>query len=476
MNDNLKSFLSVLALVAVGASATLWWHDMMELRWEARRTMSEAARKDRMLAATRLLQQNGRVVNSVGSLGELILPKVGGGTMILSGASGTALPGQAQEMLDWVRRGNTLIAEPRSLTSAEKAALAALDPSSEENDEEIEDEEEEVEEPKPAAAPASAQGKDEDKPKDDEDEEEDEEEDHTPPEPPARSYFTAVAHDNKDPLTDRFGARVRRDAKACECRTEPAAKDKDKPEAIAAARRERDKTVSRLILPGKSYPLELDGGKMELVSLPNAVAPLWSDDDGGAVRVYREGKGQVVLVTNDYFSNYMLDERDHAQLLLALTELTPGRNVTIVRNLNVLPWYKALWRNYNLFLISLAVGVALMFWAAVRRFGPIIPAPKAERRSLLEHIDASGAWLWKADGGRQVLLDAAREDTLALIRRRAPALFRLPEPQLWATLARDCSLLDADVSEALQQDAASHVTRFTRQIRTLQELRNHYER
>ncbi|MDM5177128.1 hypothetical protein PO883_07955 [Massilia sp. DJPM01] len=467
MNDNLKSILSVLALVALGALGTWCWYDQMELRWESRYYRSEAAMKDRMLAATLLLRRNGQVVNGVGSLGELVLPKVAGGTMILSGASGTALPGQAQEILDWVRRGNTLIAEPRSLTTAEEAALAALEPASEE-----EDEEEEAE-AKPASA--SAQDKDESKANEDDEDEDDEDEDEDEePTRAVRSPFTAVAEG--DPLTDRFGARGRRDAKACKCRTRPADEDKDKPEAIAAARRERDKTVSHVILPGKTHALELDGSSRELVSLPKAVAPLWSDDDGGAVRVYREGKGQVVLLATDYFDNGSLDERDHAELLLALAELAPGRHVTIVRNLNVLPWYKALWRNYSLFLVSLAVGVALMFWAAVRRFGPIVPAPKAERRSLIEHIDASGAWLWKAEGGRQLLLEAARDDTLALIRRRAPALFRMPENQLWATLARDCALPEADVSEALQQDAASHVTRFTRQIRTLQELRNHYER
>ncbi|CUI08396.1 DUF4350 domain-containing protein [Massilia antarctica] len=470
MNDNLKSFLSVLALVALGALGTWWWYDNMELRWQSRRHISEAATKDRMLAATLLLRRNGRVVDGAGSLGELVLPKVAGGTMILSGASGTALPGQAQEMLDWVRRGNTLIAEPRSLTSAEKAALAALEPASDDEKDDEEDDEADATD-KPASVPASAPGKAEARK---EDKDEDEDEDLPPGKPAPASSFAAAA--DGDPLTDRYGARVRRDAKACRCRTQPAEADKDKPEAIAAARRERDKTVSRLTLPGKSYALELDGDMEELVSLPGATAPLWSDDDGGAVRVYREGKGQVVLLTTDYFNNYQLDERDHGELLLALTELAPGRHVTIVRNLNVLPWYKALWRYYSLFLVSLAVGLALMFWAAVRRFGPIVPAPKAERRSLLEHIDASGAWLWKADGGRQVLLDAARDDTLALIRRRAPALFRMPESELWAILARDCALLDADVIEALEQDAASHVTRFTRQIRTLQELRNHYER
>jgi hypothetical protein len=465
MNDSSKGILIGLVLLVLGAMGYAWWHQNMELRWTSERHESSAAAADPLLAATRLLRQNGRTVNGAGSLGELVVAQAGAGTMIVSGASGTATPDQARELLEWVRRGNTLIAEPRWITPSEKALVAALEDSS---DEDEEDEEAEAE-AEPAAgagedasttdAPADASGgKDADKDTDT-DKEADKETDN-----------------DKDPLTDHLGVRARTDELACKCRTEPDEKDKDKPAAIAAARLAREQALSHVTLPGRGYALEIDADRSEMVSLPGAATALWSDDDGGALRVYGEGKGRMVLIANGYFTNDKLAQRDHAQLLLALTGLTPGKHVTIIKRLNVLPWYKALWRHYKLALSALALCLGLMFWSAVRRFGPILAPPKAERRSLLEHIDASGAWLWKADGGRQVLLEAAREDTLALIRRRVPALFRMPEHELWASLARSCAVPEADVSEALQQDAASHVTRFTRQIRTLQTLRNHYER
>ena len=43
-------------------------------------------------------------------------------------------------------------------------------------------------------------------------------------------------------------------------------------------------------------------------------------------------------------------------------------------------------------------------------------------------------------------------------------------------LAKACGLLEDDVDAALYQDALRDMHQFTRQIRTLQELRNHYER
>lgn len=469
MNDSSKGILVGFALLLLGALGYWWWHENMEQRWVSELYESSAASADPMLAATRLLRQNGRIVNGAGSLGELVVPQTGAGTMIVSGASGTATPDQAREVLDWVRRGNTLIAEPRWITPAEEALLASGDEEAEEAEEEEEEDEETDADEEGGEAAQAAAGEDASTT----------DETAAPASAPSSDVPAAVAAEadnDKDPLTDHLGVRARTDALACKCKTEPDEKDKHKPEAIAKARLAREQALSRLTLPGQDYALELDPDRHEMVGLAGAPAPLWSDSDGGAVRAYAEGKGRIVLVANGYFTNRSLPRRDHAELLLALTELTPGKHVTIVKRLNVLPWHKALWRHYGMALCGLAVCLALLFWSAVRRFGPILPAPKAERRSLLEHIDASGAWLWKADGGRQVLLDAAREDTLALVKRRAPALFRMPEGELWATLARNCALPEADVSEALEQDAASHVTRFTRQIRTLQTLRNHYER
>lgn len=467
MSDGIKGILVALVLLVLGAFGYWWWNQNMEQRWVSERQVSSAAAADPMLAATRLLRQNGRTVNGAGSLGELVVSQTGSGTMIVSGAFGTATPDQAREVLDWVRRGNTLIAEPRWITPAEKSLVAAganEEEQEEENEADADADEAAGEEAQAAATEDASTAGEAAGPESE------------APEPADADATSGDADNGKDPLTDHLGVRARPDPLGCKCRTVPDEKDKKKPEAIAAAKLAREQSLSRLTLPGKAYALEIDADGSEMVALRGAASPLWSDSDGGAVRVYAEGKGRIVLVADSYFNNYHLPQRDHAELLLALTELTPGKHVTIVKRLKVLPWYQALWRHYKLALSGALVFLALLLWSAVRRFGPILPVPKAERRSLLEHIDASGAWLWKADGGRQVLLDAAREDTLALIRRRVPALFRMPEGKMWATLARTCALPEADISEALEQDAASHVTRFTRQIRTLQTLRNHYER
>ena len=263
----------------------------------------------------------------------------------------------------------------------------------------------------------------------------------------------------------------------CSKKHEDATAGTDHKHTSCIAAKEYTQTLYRLELPRADYPLTLDEGLGVMFTMPGAGSPLWSDDKTEVLRVYREGKGHVVFMAGNYFTNTDLNNFDHAELLLALASLNPSaRNVTLVKSLDVLPWYKALWRNFHYLLVALAVCVALLFWMAVRRFGPMLPQSAIERRSLMEHIAASGAWLWKAEGGRELLLGAAREETLALLRRRVPALFRLPSQQLPGALARDSGLDPEQLSQALQDDAAHQPTRFTRQIRTLQELRNHYER
>jgi hypothetical protein len=134
------------------------------------------------------------------------------------------------------------------------------------------------------------------------------------------------------------------------------------------------------------------------------------------------------------------------------------------------------WKNYQKAVIALAALLALLFWASVRRFGPVLPDPAPARRSLMEHINASGAWLWKAKGGRQVLIDAARADLQATLQRRAPALLRLSETQQHDELALISGLAPAVIAHAMHYEPASVDAEFTRQIHTLQTLRKHYER
>ena len=458
MRTPVKILLAVLGVAAIGALGTWGWHEAMEQKWEAQSGPSEAASRNRMLAATMLLRSDKRTVTVAGSLGELVLDKLPGGTLILADASGVMAPAKANQLLAWVQRGNTLVAQPRWINPTENALLK--------------DQLDEAAAEEGVRAGASAPS-DEDEEGEEGDADLSAEETLAKAAEEAKEAESSVELVENDPIAARLGVRLFSVPYAEPCEAD----DTERKRCKLAADGKHTAVMRRVQIPGTGYNLEIDAGRKKLISMPEGREPLWSDEDENTLRVYAEGKGKIVIIADDVFDNEELRNNDHVELLLALASLNQASgNVTIVQNLDALPWYRLLWRHYSMALVALAALIALLFWAGVRRFGPLLPQVAIERRSLMEHIDASGAWLWKANDGRQVLLDAARQDTLDVIRRRAPALFRLPQSELHAALARLCKLPEDQVVIAMSHDAASSPLHFTRQIRILQELRNHHER
>jgi hypothetical protein len=235
--------------------------------------------------------------------------------------------------------------------------------------------------------------------------------------------------------------------------------------------------LAQLALPNADYALQLDISHVALESTEHGMSPLFGDEHHEAIRVFAEGTGHIAVVANNYFDNDQLAAYDHAELLLSLARLNPNaKHVLIIQHLDMPAWYQALWWYFEYGIISLACGVLLLLWAAIRRFGPILPEPNLERRSLIEHIDASGRWLWKIPGGRNVLIAAARASVTKTLLRKAPALLRMSPKEQAAFLAQLCKLPQSDVELALHQPASEYPIHFTRQIQTLQQLRKHYER
>jgi len=139
-------------------------------------------------------------------------------------------------------------------------------------------------------------------------------------------------------------------------------------------------------------------------------------------------------------------------------------------------WYELLWQNFPFALTVFGIGMVLLLWRAVMRFGPILPDPNFERRSLLEHIDASGRWLWLMPGGPEVLLAASRASLRQLLQRRAPELQGLSIDEQLERLAEKTKMDVASLRSAWMEGVARHPQEFTLQIKTLQQLRTHYER
>lgn len=394
------------------AACTWWWFANMEQRWTARVHFSEAATQNPMLAATRLLTRHRHTVSLADTLAHALRGPLPDGTLILLDNGGLITPEQAARLLAWVKRGNTLIVRPKWKG---RAGYVACD----------------------------QQGGD----------------------TPVNSTRNANAND-ADPISAEYGMelvqRMRRP------HTAPAGTADDKP------------CLTRLTLPGASHALQLEIDTFVLTSphdRHDKARPLFGDETLDSVRVYGSGRGHVAFLAQNYFDNNHLAWYDNAELLLGLAALhRHAQHVLIVQHLDMPSWYQVLWWQFKLGILSAAAGLVLLFWLAVRHFGPLLPEPEQERRSLIEHIDASGRWLWKVPGGRDILLVAMRHATERLLLCRAPELQCLPPAERAARFARDYKLPQADVASALLEPAAKQPTDFTRQIQTLQRLRKHYER
>lgn len=184
------------------------------------------------------------------------------------------------------------------------------------------------------------------------------------------------------------------------------------------------------------------------------------------------GLGRIrIFVDLDAWKNARLVKLDHADFLAwTLKDRPPEGRVWLVRGertANLMDWLKAeAWAP----LAALAVLVALTVWRGWRRLGPVLPAPEPVRRSLLEHVDATGRLMWAMGQGSR-MVRAARAALLQRLERVHPAWARLPLPVLSSRLADFAALPEPDVRRALLDDHPVDAAAFRDALRTLERLR-----
>jgi hypothetical protein len=416
-----RGLIALLTVAAIGGLAWLWLH-FMEQRWESRVEESAAASENHMLAATTLLRQHRHKVTVLKTFDELNPAALPDGVLIVADQRGVVGKLQAGQLMSWVARGNTLVAQPRWLSGTDDAI-----------------------------------GNNKKK--------------------PAPSYSIQAVMEDADPISAQLGVRLSEGQKVMQRCDATTVNPPAEPKEVEAPQMEERPWIACVTVPQSDYAIEVDSRSTVMISMTPHVEPLWGDPDGNAVRVYGIGKGHVVMLAYPYFDNANLRRYDHAELLLALARLDKANAaVTIVQHLDAVSWQRQLWNSFQAAIATLACFLLLLLWRAVRRFGPLLPEPENARRALIEHIEASGRWLWRVPGGRDILLEAVREATVAVLRRRALVLQRVPEHAQAEALAQACALRSADVDAALFQGAAHQPFEFMLQIRTLTTLRKHYER
>lgn len=188
---------------------------------------------------------------------------------------------------------------------------------------------------------------------------------------------------------------------------------------------------------------------------------------------YAAGEGSVTFVADTTFlDNEGIGLHDHAALAWALVHGGSGDDpagVWLAVRDTVPTLAQLLARHAWMALASLAVLVAVWLWAAGSRFGPRLPEPAHDRRSLLEHIEASGEFLWRT-GRSWDLVHDARQALLHRVEVREPSWLRLPPPELAKRLAAGSGLPASRVDRALHGDVSTSGDLVTA-LQTLETLR-----
>ena len=122
-------------------------------------------------------------------------------------------------------------------------------------------------------------------------------------------------------------------------------------------------------------------------------------------------------------------------------------------------------------LLPLLLALLAWLWMRSQRFGSLLPSPREERRSLLEHVRASGEHLHRY-GKTPLLYAAARQAFLTRLRRRAPVAAALEGEAQARAIADHLRLSPEQVRTALQVPASRDDAALRDRIALLIRMRN----
>lgn len=200
----------------------------------------------------------------------------------------------------------------------------------------------------------------------------------------------------------------------------------------------------------------------------------WGDEERGYVFVrLPHGQGAIDVVGDfDFLDNDSLKDGPHIALARQLLAPNYGAGTIHLIYAAQMPsfWMALLLDNWMVW-APLLLALLAWLWRRMQRFGPMLPAAAVERRSLLEHITASGEHVYRY-GYAHLLHDAARQAFLARLRRRDPQAAALEGEAQAAMLAERFSLPPSDIRDALATPIARDHTAFRHRVALLMRMRN----
>jgi hypothetical protein len=232
--------------------------------------------------------------------------------------------------------------------------------------------------------------------------------------------------------------------------------------------------------PPEAEAIELPDGSRVRAALPRSPnlhfarerADWWYEVNGVVPMMQlTDGRGRVTIMSSFApFHNRALGRHEHAELLwhLASENGAPGP-VWLVRKLQTQSLPGWLVANALPALAALGILLVVSLWRVMPRFGPLVAASAPDRRSLTEHLAATGRF-YSSQGQLAALIKILRQDALDALALRVPETHGEDGAARLKTAARVSGLRPRELLYAFTA-AAGTPREFTGAVRILREFR-----
>ena len=185
------------------------------------------------------------------------------------------------------------------------------------------------------------------------------------------------------------------------------------------------------------------------------------------------GAGTVDVIADlDFLQDDKLEEAQHAALARQLFQpnWADGGTFHLIYSANMPSLWDLVWHYGWRAIVPSLLALLLWLWMRGERLGPLRPAAPPDRRSLLEHVQASGDHLYRYGRGG-VLYAAVHDAFLRRLRQRDPYAAALEGPAQIDAIARRTGLSTLDVEAALRYPRPGDAKDFVLRIARLLQLR-----
>ncbi len=185
------------------------------------------------------------------------------------------------------------------------------------------------------------------------------------------------------------------------------------------------------------------------------------------------GDGTVTVASNlEFLGNQKLKENGARQLTYQLLANSIGKGrFHLVYSTDMAPFWLLLLKHGWSLLVPLFVLLAAWLIYRSQRFGPLQASPNQDRRALLEHISATGEYMFHRHLAHELHLAVLALFT-AKLRRRDPMTAALTGEAQIQALAERTKMDPQKIRQALKPGTLSQKENFFHSVATLIQLRN----